>query len=255
MFKRIGNILKGIFLRLIGKAERANPEALLEVEKENLRVQITKFNNALAKHAQLVEQLESRRRKLQRQEEELRAKTAANLKAGNRAAAGQLALTLRGVDREHDEVAKELEDADKRYKELVKARNVSMREAKAKIEGVARGINDMKVQQATAELNEMASGMITEIGGEGDTLNRLEEMVEEERTRAAGRSRVARDSMDLTDIEMQDAEQSALEEMALADFAAAEGIELTPTESAPEGGGGGEDTSQGNMGPSERESA
>ena len=43
MFKRLGNIIKGFFLRLIGKAERANPEALLEVEKENLRKQICKL--------------------------------------------------------------------------------------------------------------------------------------------------------------------------------------------------------------------
>ncbi|NIP95755.1 MAG: hypothetical protein GWO24_20875 [Akkermansiaceae bacterium] len=78
-------------------------------------------------------------------------------------------------------------------------------------------------------------------------------MVEEERTRAAGRTRVARDSMDMSEIEMQEAEQSALEEMALADFAAAEGIELAPPESAPESGGaGGEDqATKGTMGPSE----
>ena len=106
MFKRIGNIIKGIFLRLIGKAERANPEALLEVEKENLRKQITEFNKALAAHAALVEDLKSRAKKLDDREDELRAKTAANLKAGNRAAAGQLALKLKEVGKSHDEVAK-----------------------------------------------------------------------------------------------------------------------------------------------------
>ncbi len=253
MFKRIGNIIKGIFLRLIGKAERANPEALLEVEKENLRRQIGEFNKGLATHAALVERLFSRAKKLNSEEETLRAKTAANLKAGNRAAAGQLALKLKAVDKEHDEVREQLEAAEKRYKELVRARDVSVKEAKEKIESLRRGIDDMKVQKAMAELNEMASGMVTEIGGAGETLNRLEEMVEEERTRAAGRTRVARDSMDMSEIEMQEAEQSALEEMALADFAAAEGIELAPPESAPESGGaGGEDqATKGTMGPSE----
>lgn len=255
MFKRLGNLIKGFFLRMIGSAEKANPEVLLEVEKENLREQITKFNNALAKHAQLVEQLASRRKKLQKEEDELRAKTAANLKAGNREAAGHLALKLKGIDTEHDEVAKDLENAETRYKELVKARDVSVKEAKAKIESIARGINDMKVEQATAELNEMASGMVTEIGGAGDTLNRLEDIVEEERTRAAGRSRVARDQLDLSDIEMKSAEQDALAEMALADFAAAEGIELekSPAESAPEGGADGGETTKGTMGPAQSE--
>ena len=108
----------------------------------------------------------------------------------------------------------EMEDAEKRYKELTHARDVSVRTAKEKIEGLRRDIDDMKVQKAMAELNEMASGMVTEIGGAGDTLNRLEEMVEEERTKAAGRARVARDSLDLSDIQSEAAEQDALEEMA-----------------------------------------
>lgn len=255
MFKRIGNIIKGFFLRLIGKAEAANPEALLEVEKENLRKQIGEFNKGLATHAALVERLIARVKKLDNDEQELRAKTAANLKAGNREVAGQHALKLKAVDKEHDEMRGQLEDAEKRYKELVKARDVSVKEAKARIESLRRGIDDMKVQKAMAELNEMAAGMVTEIGGSGETLNRLEEIVEEERTRAAGRSRVAKDSMDMSEIEMQESEQEALAEMALADFAAAEGIELEPTtESVPEGDGGSEaESTKGTMGPSESE--
>ncbi len=228
MFRRLGNLIKGLFLRLIGRAEKSNPEALLEVEKENLREQIAEFNRGLATHAAMVERLISQVRKLGREEEELRSKTAANLKAGNRESAGHLALRLKTVDRDHDEVARQLEDAEKRYKELVRARDVSVKEAKEKIESLRRNIDDMKVQRAMAELNEMSAGMVTEIGGAGETLNRLEEVVEEERTKAAGRARVARDAMSLSDIEMKDAEQDVLAEMALADFAAAEGIELEP---------------------------
>ena len=37
--------------------------------------------------------------------------------------------------------------------------------------------DETRIAKATAELNEMAAGMINEIGGAGDTLNRLEEMV------------------------------------------------------------------------------
>jgi hypothetical protein len=68
--------------------------------------------------------------------------------------------------------------------------------------------------------------MIAQIGGSGDTLNRLHEMVEEEREKAAGRARVARDSLDTTQIDMKEAEQKALADQALADFAAKEGIVL-----------------------------
>jgi phage shock protein A len=94
--------------------------------------------------------------------------------------------------------------------------------------------------------------MITSIGGAGDTLNRLEEIVQEERTLAAGRSRVARDSMDLSEIQMKESEQEALQDMALAEFAADQGISLdsadavseTPATEAQE-----ETPSSGSMGP------
>jgi hypothetical protein len=84
----------------------------------------------------------------------------------------------------------------------------------------------MRMKTALAEMNEMAAGMIGSIGGSGDTLNRLHEMVEEERTKAAGRARVAKDSIDMTDIHLKEAEQTALADQALADFAAAEGMTL-----------------------------
>ena len=249
MFKRIGNLFKGFLGLFIGGIEKRNPEALLDVEKENLRKQISEFNKGLATHAALVEKLISQTKKLDKEETELRAKTTANLKAGNRQAAGELAMKLRGVDTEHDEMVKQLEAAELRYKELVKARDVSVKTAKKKIEELARNIDDMKVQKAMAELNEMASGMITEMGGSGDTLNRLEEMVGDERDKAAGRARVARDSMDMGDINLKAAEEEALAEMALADFAAAEGIELEPTDKPVTEEPKKSETTQSTMGP------
>ena len=72
----------------------------------------------------------------------------------------------------------------------------------------------------------MASGMISSIGGSGDTLDRLHKMVEEEREVAAGRARVARDSLSTADIMVKDDEQKALAEQALADFAAKEGLTI-----------------------------
>ena len=79
MFKRIGNLIKGFFGLFIGGIEKKNPEALLEVEKENLRRQISEFNKGLATHAGLVEKLISQTKPLDKEETELRAKTAANL--------------------------------------------------------------------------------------------------------------------------------------------------------------------------------
>ncbi|MFT5905636.1 MAG: phage shock protein A [Cryomorphaceae bacterium] len=253
MFKRIGNLIKGFFGLFVGGLEKRNPKALLEVEKENLRKQISRFNQGLASHAGLVEQLISRVKKLDKEENDLRAKTAANLKSGNRQLAGQYALQLKKVDAEHDEVKVQLENSETQYKELIKARDISVKEARVKIEEISRGIDDAQVQKAAAELNEMASGMITSIGGSGDTLTRLEEIVEEERTKAAGRSRVARDSMDISEINMKESEQEALQDMALAEFAAEQGIAIDSEDSvatpAAEPEKDEETPSSGSMGP------
>ena len=226
MFSRIINVIKGFFGLGVSKLEKANPEALLEVEKENLRKQIANYNKGLAAHAGLCEKLMAQVKKLEKQESEIRAKTSANLRAGNRDLAGQHALRLQDIQGQLEENRAQLEEAEKTYQELVKARDVSVEAAKKKIEELKQGINEMKIKQATAELTEMASGMVTEIGGAGDTLNRLHEMVEEERQKAAGKARVAKAGLDTTDFKMQEAEQEALADQALADFAAAEGIAL-----------------------------
>jgi hypothetical protein len=58
-------------------------------------------------------------------------------------------------------------------------------------------------------------------------------MVEDERNKAAGRARVARDSLDMGEVNIKEAEQSALADQALADFAAAEGIVLDRQAAVP----------------------
>lgn len=226
MFQRLSNLIRGFFSLFISGLERQNPEALLEVEQENLRKQIGQYNQGLASHAGLCERLIAQVKQLESEQRDLRAKTAANLRAGNRDAAGQYALRLQTVDRELDENRTQLEQAEKTYKDLVRARDVAISAARTKIESLKSGITDLKMKRAMAELTEMASGMITSIGSSGETLDRLHNIVEEERSKAAGRVRVARDTMDTSGVVIKEAEQKALADQALADFAAKEGIPL-----------------------------
>ena len=55
MFSRIANLFKGFLSLFVSGVERRNPEALLELEQENLRKQIGNFNQGLASHAGLAE--------------------------------------------------------------------------------------------------------------------------------------------------------------------------------------------------------
>jgi phage shock protein A len=226
MFKRIGNLFRGFLSLFMTGLERQNPEALLEMEKENLRTQIARYNQGLAAHAGLCENLMAQVKKLEVDERELRAKAAANLRAGNRDAAAQYALRLQTVTRELEQNRVQLTQAETTYKELIRARDISIKAAQSKIETLKAGLDDLKIKRAAAELSEMAGGMISQIGGAGDTLDRLQNMVQEERSKAAGRARVARDILNAGDFAVKEAEQKALADQALADFAAKEGITL-----------------------------
>lgn len=232
MFSRIANLFRGFLSLFISGLERQNPKALIEAERENLRVQMARFNDNLANHAGFAERLLRQVKNLEAQERELASKAAANLKVGNRAAAGQYALQLKTVKEQLEENRRQLEAAEDTYKKLVKSRDVSVREAQEKIERLKRMMTETEMLEAQAQLQEMATGMISSIGGSGDTLNRVEEYLTERRDKAAGKARVAASSIDTSKVELLEAEQQALAEAALGEFAAAYGIETPAAEPA-----------------------
>lgn len=226
LWTRIWNLLRAFGNVFVTGLEKQNPEALLALEQENLRKQIASYNQGLAMHAGLAERLMGQVRKLEGEQRDLRAKAAAHLRAGNRSAAGQYALRLQTVERELEENRRQAAQAEETYKSLVKARDVAVQAARAKIQALKGALTDLRMKQAMAEMNEMAAGMVSEIGGSGDTIDRLHEMVEEERTKAAGRARMAKDAIDLSQVVVKEAEMEALADQALAEFAAKEGIAL-----------------------------
>ncbi|PZR76343.1 MAG: hypothetical protein DLM52_06290 [Chthoniobacterales bacterium] len=210
----------------VSNLERRNPAALLEVEKEHLRKQIANYNEGLASHAALCERLMAQVRSLEKEEQQLRANTTAQIRSGNRRAAAESALQFQTVKGQLAENRKQLEQAETTYKELLRAREVAIRGAQEKLETLKQNIDDLKVRRATAEMTEMAAGMTAKLGGSADTLERLAKMVDEERQLAAGRTRVARDSIPDTGAALGEDEHRALAEQALVDFAAEEDIAL-----------------------------
>ena len=235
MWARISNLFKGFLSLFISGLEKQNPRALIEAEKENLRKQIARFNESLATHAGFCERLMRQIKNLESMERDLSAKAAANLKVGNRAAAGQYALQLKTVKEQLEENRGQLKAAEETYQKLVKSRDVAVTEAQAKIESLKRMLSETEMLEAQAELQEMAQGMISSIGGSGDTVARVEEYLTERRDKAAGRARVASSSIDSSKVELMEAEQLALADQALTEFAATYGLEMpaTPVQAAP----------------------
>ncbi|OUD16239.1 PspA/IM30 family protein [Thioflexithrix psekupsensis] len=224
MLQRIINLFKAFINLFITDMEKRNPEALLELEKENLRKQMAQYNEGLSAHATLSERLMTQVKRLETDERDLRAKINANLNAGNRDVAAQYALRLKTLEQQLAEARDQLEKAELTYRNLVAAREQAINAAKAKIEAIKTSISSMKMQKAMAEMSEMASGMTGTIGSSGDTLDRLQKMVEEERDKAAGRARVAHDAVYTDEVKLKQSEQAALADMALAEFMQKEGL-------------------------------
>lgn len=231
--KRLLNLIKAFFGMFVSGLEKNNPEALLELEKENLRTQIAAFNNGLAEHAGLVENLAARAKKLDTEENDLRLKIKALIQADKRELAAQLAVRLQSVDKEHDEVVEQLTSSETKYKELTKARDISVKAAKEKMENLTKDIKGLKIDNAAANLTEMANGMISQIGSGADNLNRISGIVEEQRTKAAGRLRVAKDSADISTIAEMEAANNTVAEIALAQFEAEMGLSSPSVTSEP----------------------
>ena len=224
MFNRLYRLIRGAFGILLGSLERQHPEALLETERENLRKQIAQYNQGLAANAGLCERLITQVKTLERDEKTLRAKTTALVHTGNRELAGSFAARLQAVRQGLQQCRADLEQAEETYRQLIRARDVAIQNAQSRIEALRLMLDDLKIKRATAELTEMASGLVIRIGGAGDTLTRLQQMVEQERDKAAGKARIARDTLNAGGIVLQERERKALEEQALADFDVTEGI-------------------------------
>ncbi|MFZ2961104.1 MAG: PspA/IM30 family protein [Candidatus Ozemobacteraceae bacterium] len=233
MFSRLMNLVRGFFSLFIKGLETSNPQALIEAEKENLRQQISRFNENLANHAAFVERLIRQVKTLNIKEKDLMAKIAANIKAGNKGAAGQLALQIQTVKQQLEENREQLNMAEKTFKDLEKSRDVSIREAQGKIEKLTNMISETEMLEAQAELQTMAKGMISEIGGSGDTVARIQDSIMERRDKAAGKARVSAGSIDTSGVILKENEQAALGDQALAEFAATYGIDMNTGAASP----------------------
>lgn len=219
MLRRLYNLIRAFFGRFLTAVERDNPEALLELEVENLRAQIARYNQGLISHAALCERLLASVKRLESERVELQSKIKANLAKDNRAAAGQYALRLKTVETDLEENRAQSVHAETTYKELTHGRDVSVGIAKARIDALKANIDDLKMRQAVAELSEMAAGLVADIGGSGDTFDRLSKMVEEESIKAAGKARVAKDSLHASGVVQERAEeQAAMAEEALQEY-------------------------------------
>jgi phage shock protein A len=224
MFVRIWNLLFGWIGLGITSLEKKNPSALLNRVQEDMRKDVANYNAGLISHAKHVEELNSQTKRLERAVRDNTAKVSAFVKAGNTNAAKPLALQLQKDKESLAENQTQLQTANATYQQLVIARDAAIQKAKDTIGQIKNDLSEKQRGEALANLTETANGMISQIGGHADTLNRLSEIAAEGKNAANARLKVAAGSLATGDAQSYIQEQDALGDAALASFMAEQGI-------------------------------
>jgi phage shock protein A len=215
---RIWNLVRGQSFRWVSVFERHNPEALLELERENLQKRITQFNENLVSHAALSERLKRQVGAAEAQVAELATKIRALANAGQTQVAGRYALQHRSLEAQLDEDRKSLAKAEETFATLVAMRDSAISQTRSRIEKVRRQIGDVRMKTALADLEGMAADMTRSIGGSGDSFARIEQSLTEQQERALARSRVEGVSLHPTEITDRAAEDTVMGQLALDAF-------------------------------------
>jgi phage shock protein A len=233
MLKRLYKLITGFFLGLLGKAEASNPEALLEIEKDNMRKSMAKFDESLAKHQGRVISAKTKSTKLTKQKADLTNKVKHMIKMSHTKMAEDFAANLQDIVEELLQLEEFLSMAESHYETLKADRDEAIEGARDKINAIANGIDQAKMHESMAEMNEMTQGFGDELSNSG--LSRLEASVENRKNEAMGRSVVASDSLESSDPTRSKEYRDMEKQSALADFMAKEGIDApAPAKAAPE---------------------
>jgi hypothetical protein len=226
--KRVWNVWRAVVGSDLTHLEVENAEALLELERDELRKKVAQYNLGLAGYAAISEKLKTDLKRLAAERSQLEPKLRARLAVGDRSTASRHALRLEAIDEQLAQHEAQRAENELTYKELSRARDIALVAARDRIETLKRDIGDLRVQESLADLNEIAAGMQGSLGVSEATLERLHEGVSQKRNLAAGRARVARDAIDTGELELREAEQQALAEAALARFECSSGTGGAP---------------------------
>jgi phage shock protein A len=225
MFARIGRLFRGFLGLFISGIEEQNPEALMEAARQEFRTKMTQYNLALAKMAGVAERLKAQVRQKATRAQELERRILANHRAGNLELAGSLARELQELKGDLTADTQELSETEEAYQANLRQAKLAQQEFEDKIRKVDKQLSMVKIKEAQAEAATALSGVGFKIGDLGDTMKTVEEILQKRYETSAGKARVAKDMVNMEQIQEKENERKALEQNALAEFLASQGIQ------------------------------
>ena len=227
MFARMGRLFRGFLGLFISGIEEANPEALMEAARQEFRARMTQYNLALAKMAGVAERLKSQVNAKATRAQELERRILANHRAGNAELAGTLARELQELKADLQTDTQELRETEEAYDANLRQAKLAQREFEDKVRRLDKQLSQVKIKEAQAEASAALSSVAFKVGDLGDTMKRVDEVLQKRYEVSAGKARLARDMVDLEGVQEKENERKALEQVALAEFLASQGIQST----------------------------
>jgi phage shock protein A len=228
MFARIGRLCRGFIGLFISGIEESNPEALMEAARQEFRQRITQYNLALARMAGVAERLKGQVNGKATRATELERRILANHRAGNLELAGALARELQELKADLETDSAELKDTEEAYQANLRQAKLAQREFEDKVRKLEKMVSQVKIKEAQAEAAAALSSTAFKVGDLGDTMKRVDEILQKRYEVSAGKARVAKDLVDMDALNEKENERKALEQVALAEFLASQGIQTTP---------------------------
>jgi phage shock protein A len=228
MFARMARLFRGFLGLFISGIEEANPEALMEAARQEFRTKMTQYNLALAKMAGVAERLKAQVNMKASRAQELERRILANHRAGNMELAGTLARELQELKADLSTDSAELKETEEAYEANMRQAKLAQREFEDKVRRLEKQLSQVKIKEAQAEAASALSSVAFKVGDLGDTMKRVDEVLQKRYEVSAGKARVAKDMVDMDAVVEKENERKALEQQALAEFLASQGIQATP---------------------------
>ncbi len=233
LFARIGRLFSGFLSLFISGIEESNPEALMEAARQEFRDKMTNYNMALARMAGVAERLKSQVKMKATKGQDLERRILANHRAGNLELAGSLARELQELKADLTVDTGELQETEEAYQANLRQAKLAQKEFEEKVRRLETQLSQVKVKEAQAEAATALSSVAFKVGDLGDTMKTVEEVLQKRYEVSAGKARVAKDLVNMEQVQEKENERKALEQVALAEFLAGQGISAAPATEAP----------------------
>jgi phage shock protein A len=194
---------------------------------------MTQYHLALARMAGVAERLKSQVNTKATRAQDLERRILANHRAGNLELAGALARELQETKADLGVDSEELKETEEAYQANLRQAKLAQREFEDKVRRLEKQLSQVKIKEAQAEAAAALSSVAFKVGDLGDTMKRVDEILQKRYEVSAGKARLAKDMVDMDAIQEKENERKALEQVALAEFLASQGIQTTPAAETP----------------------